>query len=167
MDLVKIKNKSGSKTPTNKPNKKYVTETPSTISKDNALVRIKLKKLLDEGRTEITSDQLNEYPTGSIISYTNGKSFFLGGTLTWIGEKSFVYRKLDIDPNVKYRVSFKNVEKIYIINSPIIPTTHKVTKYPIKFGSTIVHYCADSFDVKRFMNTDKYLFMKTWFDVYH
>ena len=172
MDLIKISNhKSSSKT--SKKNimitpKKYAIDTPSTISKDKALVRLKIKNLLEEGRTEIsTIEELSEFPIGSIVSYISGKSFFPGGTITWIGKKSFVYRKLDIDPKIKYRVYLKHTDKIFIIDTPITKTTRKATKYPVKIGSVVVYYAKDSFDVKRYMNTNKYLFMSLWFEKFH
>ncbi|AVG46850.1 hypothetical protein [Acanthamoeba polyphaga mimivirus] len=143
-------------------------------SKVKTLLLAKIETLKENGRKEITSkSQLDEYPIGSLISYLNKNNIFKsGGFLIKITNEYFIY--ITPDFTTKYRVRFRNVNKMWVgdprkINNDILSlkkTTSQKTNFPAKIDDIVVHYAKDNFSLKRFKNTQKYQRMLQWYQYF-
>ncbi len=145
------------------------------INKNKALVELKKKKFIKNGRKEITNkEELEKYGIGlTLISYMNTKGIFKsGGYLYKTADEYFTYMVPLI--NKKYRVKYKNVSKMWAgnvkkITNDIInleTTDKKKTKYPVKLGDTILYYAKENYDRERYCCTKKYKIMKEWYDMF-
>lgn len=145
------------------------------INKSKALVQVRIKKLIQNGRVEVTTkEELEKYPVGlSLISYINTRGIFRsGGYLHKFGDNYFIY----IVPitGEKYRVRYEFVNKIWVGNVKdlnddivhLVSTDKKETDFPVKLGNTILYYAKESYDRKRFCCTNKYQIMEDWFNRY-
>lgn len=140
------------------------------LNKDKARIGAKIINLIENGRKEITTkEQLEKYEIGSLISYVNNADIFKsGGFIIKFADEYFIY--ITPDFKTKYRVRYINVKKMWIGNVykikndlvSLSKSTQKPTKFEIKINNIIIHYARNSFDVKRFMSTEKYKRLIAW-----
>lgn len=138
-------------------------------------IKVKISDLKSYGRSEITTkEELLEFPRGSLISYTNKQGFFQkGGYLCKVKDQWFIF--IGIDCKQKIRVRYCNVDKIYVgdvfkVTGDTISFNNDVTKktkYPVTIGNHVVYYASSSHLAKRFMVTNKYENMLTWYNYFH
>lgn len=148
--------------------------TIKTVNKVKAVLLAKIETLIEYGRTEITTkEELEEYPIGSIVSYTNKNGIFKsGGFIIKFEDDYFIY--ITLDYSCKFRVRYKNINKmwvgdIYQVKNDvvsIIPTTNAKTNFKAKIGDVIVYYAKDNFGLKRFKNTQRYRNMVKWYEYF-
>lgn len=134
------------------------------------VVNVKIATMIENGRKEITTkDELEEFPPGSLISYMNKNNVFkIGGFITEFEDDSFIY--INTDFSHKYRVYYQNILKLWVGDVfvtkndivSLVKATQKKTNFPVKIGQIIVYYAKNNFDVKRFMNTEKYQKYINW-----
>ncbi len=110
-----------------------------------------------------------DYSPGSPISYLNNNGVFKqAGFLVKVTDEYFIY--ITPDFSQKYRVRFKNVQKMLVgnvhkLNNDLIcltKTKQKKTNFPVELTGIIVYYAQSSFDRTRFINTDRYKRMLDW-----
>ena len=72
-------------------NKKIIKN--DSINRDKAALSIRLSNMKKNGRKEITTKtELEKFPTGSLISYTNNKGVFRSaGFIDKFEDESFIY----------------------------------------------------------------------------
>lgn len=142
------------------------------INNDKYLAE-KEAKYLNKGRKVIkTKKELEQYSTGSLISYINKcNEFRQGGYVTKVTEEYFIY--LTPDFQTKYRVRFNIVKKMWIgdvyeVENDIVSfkTMLNKTNFPVKFGNIIIHYASNNSQAKRFKNTKKYEIMCNWYKIF-
>ena len=134
------------------------------------ILKTKLKIMMDNGRKEITSrEELEQFPIGSLISYTNkNNTFRQGGFIIKFANEYFNY--ITPDFKTKYRVRYVNVEKmwvgdVYKVTKDTISltaTTQTKTNFPVKVNNIIVYYAKNNFDANRYILTNKYETMIKW-----
>lgn len=128
--------------------------------------------MLSRGRHEVTTrKQLEKYPIGSLISYTDKTGIFkYGGNLCKINKDWFVFKALDFDKKVR----FVNVDKMWV--GDVFEVTgdtisfkkpENETKYPVTIGKHIVYYGTRLSCSKEFKATQKYERMLQWYDYFH
>ena len=130
---------------------------------NKAVMATKINNLIKDGRIEITNKkQLEKYPIGSAISYLNINNIFRsGGFITKFCEDYFIYVLPDFE--TRYRARYSHIQKMWVKNTIIVPTTkEKKTNFPVKINEIIVYYGVDNFDAQRFQNTDKYKKIILW-----
>lgn len=78
------------------------------------MMKLRIKKLLEEGRTEVkTKHQLEKFPLGSLISYVSKEGQFRrGGTIIKFADEYFIY--LSYDGKTKVRARYINISKIWV-----------------------------------------------------
>lgn len=128
----------------------------------------------NNGRKEITTvNELKKYPVGSLISYMNKFGIFKSAGFLWrVDDDNFIY--LNLDTNKKFRVRFKNVDKMWVGNVynvkddivSIIPSTKNKTSKPVTIGKINIYYAKDKYDYNRYLCTKKYKLMKKWYEVF-
>lgn len=146
----------------------------SNLNYRKDLLAVKLSNFIEFGREEITTkNELEKFPIGSLISYINFKNHFKqGGYIIKFGDDYFIY--ICPDFTTKLRVRYKNIIKMWVGNVykvhndvvSLVGTTKKKTKFPVKIGDVIVYYGSSNFDVKRFMNTDRYKNLINWYNYF-
>lgn len=144
------------------------------INKNKALVKAKIKKLLENGRVEIeTKKQLENFPLGSLVSYmTIDDLYRSGGFLKTIKDDYFVLVGGTSGNPISFSVQFDNIKSMYVGNPfetkkdevSIVPTKKAKTRYPVKIGDTVVYYANDVYDYKRFLETEKYKRYIKWYE---
>lgn len=145
----------------------------SSYSRKDALA-VKIANFIEYGRKEIaTKKELEKFPIGSLISYTNYKgNFKLGGFIIKFADDYFIYIAPDF--TTKYRVRYKNVIKmwagdVYTVINDIVSftgTTQKKTKFPVELNNVIVYYGISNYDVKRFKCTERFKYMIGWYNYF-
>jgi len=145
-------------------------------SKNKAMVKGKIQTLIEYGRIEIhTREELKEYPKGSLVSYLSKDDvFYLGGFLMSVGKKHFYIISDLADASNKIKISFKNINAIYVgtvfdTSNDVISikeNTKKPTKHPVKIGDIIVYYGKNRVDKNRFISTRKYQMMMAWYELF-
>jgi hypothetical protein len=138
------------------------------------VANVKIYMMTKNGRTEVTNrEELEKFPIGSLISYTNKQGDFKqGGYITDYEENHFVFITPDI--KTKYRVKYSKVDKMWVgeidkVSNDIVNLTEskqKKTNYPVKIGDTVVYYAMGQYDQIRFMTTDKYKLMLGWYQYF-
>ena len=131
----------------------------------------KINNFIKHGRKEITTqEELEKFPIGCIISYTNRNNHFKqGGFIIKFADEYFIY--ITHDFSTKYRVRYVNISKMWVGNVfkirndfiSFTTTTQKKTKFPVELNGIIIYYGASSYDVTRFMNTDRYKNLFNWY----
>lgn len=142
---------------------------------NNAIQAAKIETMIEHGRVEITTKkQLEKFKLGSLISYLNkNNEFKSGGFITKFSDEYFIY--ITPDFSTKYRVRYKNILKMWVgdvfkVTGDIISlaeSTSTPTNFKVMVGDIIVYYAKDSFDAKRFSNTNKFKTMKKWYDYFN
>ena len=142
--------------------------------KNKDILKTKLDKLIENGRKEITSkEELEKFRIGSLISYMNiNDNFKKGGFIIKFADEYFIY--ITPDFLTKYRVRYKNIKKMWVGDPfkvrndvvSIVKTKQKKTNFPVQVGGITVYYAAKTFDKQRFMNTDKYNTMISWYNYF-
>lgn len=142
---------------------------------DKASLSAKISNMIEYGRKEITTkEELEEFPIGSLISYMNKNNIFkTGGFIIKFSDEYFIYIMPDF--TTKYRVRYKNVLKmwagdVYSVKNDIVSivkSLNKKTNFPVKLDNIVIYYGKNNFDVKRFMNTDKYKNMIKWYEFFN
>lgn len=137
---------------------------------NKALFASKVSTMIENGRQEITTrEEIEEFPVGSLISYLNtDKVFRPGGYILKFKPDYFIY--LSFDFKVKRRARYSHIDKmwagsVYSTKNDfvsIIKATNKISKYPVMVDDTIIYYAPNSYDAKRFKNTEKYLSIVEW-----
>lgn len=139
------------------------------INNDKALVKAKIKTLLDNGRKKITTkEELCEEPLGSLVSYiTTDGLYRSGGFLRAIKDTYFALQGGTVQMPISFCVQFENIKAMYV-GSPVRSTNRKKkkTNFPVKIGDKVVYYAKDNFDRNRFKATKRYKDMKKWFNDY-
>ena len=137
---------------------------------NKALFATKIQLLVEKGRKEITTKkQLEKFPIGSSISYTNIDNVFRpGGFIIEFKPDYFIYITTDFE--TKRKGKYARIIKMWVgyplhtrndIVS-IIKSDKQKTKFPVKVNNIAVYYAKDSHDAKRFKNTDKYKKLILW-----
>lgn len=140
--------------------------------KPKDLIGAKIINFIENGRQEITTkEELDEYPIGSLISYTNkNNQFESAGFLTKITDEYFIY--INPDFSQKYRVRFNKIIKMWVadpykvINDlvSIVKTNQtKKTNFPVIIDGIVIFYAKSNFDIKRFRSTDRYQQILKWY----
>jgi hypothetical protein len=100
----------------------------------------------------------------------NDGTFKAGGYLYKFGEW-LVFITPDID--LKIRVRYKNVKTIWaadVFKSSAdlvsLTETEQKTFFPVKIGDVTVFYGRSTFQMKRFMNIEKYKRMIAWYNFF-
>ena len=146
--------------------------------KNKAYDLARISNLIENGRKKIISrKELEAFPIGSLISYTNVRDRFNHGgfIVSFPSEEYFIY--IDADFTQKYRVRYKNVKTMYVANvfeiakdkdiisfAPVL--AEKKTNFPIFVGPYLVFYAKNKFDMKRFFATKKYVTMVKWLELF-
>jgi hypothetical protein len=143
-------------------------------TKINTDLATKISNLIDHGRKEITTKkELEKFPIGSLISYmTIDGTFKAGGYLYKFGDEWFVFITPDLD--LKIRVRYKNVKTLWVADVfkssgdivSLSETKQNKTNFPVKIGDVTVFYGRSTFQMKRFMNTEKYKRMIAWYNFF-
>lgn len=122
--------------------------------------------VISKGRTEITTrDELIQFPPGSLVSYMKKNGLFRsGGFLIAIHDNFFTLRGGKVGKPVTFDVFFNDVDKIYVGDFDLTPTTKKPTKFPVFIGDTIVYYGKDKYDAKRYTTTNKFIRTLQWYN---
>lgn len=134
-----------------------------------------LKRLRENGRILIsTKNELNKYPVGTLISYTNTSDiFFRGGYLIEIHNDSFVYLEPDFDKFHKVNfgdVNFMIVGIVSHVRNDLIdinPTNQKKTCYKVMIGDTVVYFAKSKNDKRKFMKTKLFERSTNWYNYFH
>lgn len=142
-----------------------------SCEKCKANLKRKIKKMIKNGRKEITTkEELEKNDTGSLISYINVDGVFKSaGFLIKATHEYFVYITPDLKQ--KYRVRYFYVSKMWIGDPfkvsndivSIVESPKKKTNFPIKIGNVIVYYAQDPKDMYKFRNTDRYERYIAWY----
>jgi len=159
-----------------KSNKKSKINNIEPINKNKATVAAKILNMIENGRKEITTkEELETFPIGSLISYSNTQNIFKScGFITKFGNDYFIY--ITSDFTTKYRVRYKNVQKmwagdIYTVKKDIVslhkPSSKRKTNFKVFIDNHLVFYAQDNFAIKRFINTLKYKKMVLWYDYFN
>lgn len=137
-------------------------------------IKVKISNLINCGRKEITTKtQLEKYPIGSLISYMNKQNIFkTGGYIIKYTEEYYIY--VGIDFTTKYRVRYKNINKmwvgnVYEVKNDIVSLTeskNEKTKFKVTINDVDIYYAKNSYNVKRFLNTEKYERMLAWYNYF-
>ncbi|BCS83785.1 hypothetical protein QLL95_gp0338 [Cotonvirus japonicus] len=144
---------------------------------NKARIAVKISDYVENGRQEILGPnikkEIEKFPIGSLISYTNKLGEFRqGGFIVKFGDEYFIYLMPDFE--TKYRVKYKNVDKLWVGDVhktkndivSIVKTSQKKTRFPVKFDDVLIYYAVDSYDVKRYKKTKKYENMTKWYDYF-
>ena len=88
----------------------------TTRKPNKDVIKIKIKKMIRNGRKEITSkEELEEFPIGSLISRMNNNNVFKPcGFITKFSDDHFIYITPDLSN--KYRVRYDTVQKMWVGN---------------------------------------------------
>lgn len=140
-----------------------------TISRKDT-INAKISGFLENGRIEISSKkELEKFPIGSVISYTNKfDQLKSGGFIIKFSHDYFIF--ITPDFSTKYRVRYFNVSKmwvgdVYKIHNDIVSfagTSQKKTNFSVTVNNIIVYYGSNTFDMKRFMSTQRYKNLINW-----
>lgn len=146
---------------------------PHTIYKKD-VIAVKISDLIERGRKEITSRaELEKFPIGSLISYTNHENHFkYGGFITKFSNDYFIY--ITFDFTTRYRARYKNISKMWVgnvhtVRNDIIslaPSEQEKTNFPVAVGDIIVYYGTNKFQMKRFMITDRHKILLNWYNYF-
>lgn len=137
-------------------------------------IETKISYLISYCRKELTTRaQLEKFPIGSLISYTNKNGTFkYGGYLVRVKKDWFVFMEPDFTKKV--RVRFINIDKMWVgdvfkvVGDKIsFKTPDKETKHPVYVANHIVFYGGRKEDAIRFMVTQKYKNMIKWYEYFH
>ncbi len=118
-----------------------------------------------------TKHELEEYPIGSLISYTNKKNEFRkAGYVLKYSDNYFIYVTPDFQ--TKYRVKYKNVLEMWVkkVDSPLkdliwqAETIQEKTNFPIFIGNKVIYYAKNNSDRDKYMDTTKYKKLVKWYD---
>ena len=144
--------------------------TKSTNIVNKALFASRIKSMIENGRKEITTKkELEKYPIGSLISYLNIDNIFRpGGFIIKFTPEYFIY--ISPDFSTKYRARYSHIQNMWAGSVrqtkndfvSIIQTSQKKTNFPIIVNDVIIYYGKNTFDIKRFQNTDKYKKIIQW-----
>ncbi|AYV85332.1 MAG: hypothetical protein Satyrvirus11_14 [Satyrvirus sp.] len=137
---------------------------------DKATISAKISIMLENGRKEIISkEELEKFPIGSLISYTNvNNTFKIGGFITKFSYDHFVY--IDTSFSQKFRVRYKNILKMFagcVFSTKndfvsLVPAHQKVSNFPVVIGNVTVYYAKNNFDKKRYLHTQKVMTSMHW-----
>lgn len=125
---------------------------------------------VEYNRNEITTkEQLETYPIGSLISYTNvNNRFKLGGFITKFAKDYFIWVGPDFE--TRYRARYSHIQKMWVgdvyktINDivSIVPTTGNLTKYPVTVNDVTIYYGFSEVHANNFKKTIKYKDIMRW-----
>ena len=142
----------------------------STKVVNKALFASRIEVMIENGRHEITTKkQLEKYPIGSLISYLNINNVFRpGGFIIKFTPEYFIY--ISPDFTTKYRARYNHIQTIWVGSVyhtkndfvSIVQTSQKKTNFPVIVNDIIIYYGKNTFDIKRFQNTDKYKKIIQW-----
>ena len=142
--------------------------------RSKAETEVKIDNLINYGRKEIkTKSELEKFPIGSLISYTNNNNEFrIGGFIVKFASDYFIYITLDF--KTKYRVKYKNIHKMWIgdvykVNGDFISmkkTTQTPTNFKVEIDGIILYYGKAKFFADRFMKTQKFKTLIMWHDYF-
>jgi hypothetical protein len=142
----------------------------STKIVNKALFASKIDTMIENGRKEITTKkQLEKYPIGSLISYLRNDNIYKpGGFIIEFAPEYFIYILHDF--STKYRARYHNIDKMWVGSVyktkndfvSIVPIKHQKTNFPVIVNNVTIYYAKNTFDVKRFINTEKYKKIIQW-----
>lgn len=142
----------------------------STKVINKALFASRIDSMIENGRKEITTKkQLEKYPIGSLISYLRTDNIYKpGGYIIKFTPEYFIYILHDF--SAKYRARYNVIEKMWVgsvYNTTndfvsITPIKHIKTNFPVIINDVTIYYAKNTFDVKRFINTEKYKKITQW-----
>ena len=141
---------------------------------DKAYLSTKIDTLIEYGHTQITSKkQLEKFPIGALISYLNiNNTFRPGGFLVDFFDDHFIYVTPDFETlrKGKYaRIIKMWVASVYDTQNDLVsifPTQNKKTNFSVIINGIPIYFARNSFDMKRFMNTNKYKLIMKWVDFF-
>ena len=142
---------------------------------DKATINAKIDNFIEYGRKQITTKkQLEQFPIGSLISYTNiDGDFRVGGYIFSFHDDFFIYFTHDFSAKRigKYRriVTMWVGDVFSTVNDfvSITPSQQsKTSNFPVIVNDITLYYAKNSFDAKRFKNTDKFKRIQSWCDIF-
>jgi very-short-patch-repair endonuclease len=133
-----------------------------------------VKHLINCGRVQVDNkEELENYPTGSLISYINiNNKFKSGGFFYRSSEDYFVYITPDYER--KIRVRYNNIQSIWVgyvfsVKEDIVniaQITQEKNKFPVEICDVIVYYAKNKTDKKRYMITQEFKVMMKWYEFF-
>lgn len=139
------------------------------IRKDHSRVRI--DKLIKNGRVEVTREEFEEWPLGSLVSYTNKRGMLKqGGFITGFEENCFLFIAPDF--STQYRAKYDKIDKIlvgnvYQVKNDIVSITESdrpVTIFTVTIDGINIYYGRNQPDADRYKYTIKYIACAAWYE---